>query len=157
MTALPVIEAGAPSRTVSDKMVRRPRVLPADATVADVRALRANDHVHMVLLVRDDRLVGTVTRADIENEAGPRHQAVTVATLEGRTVPPWVCLGRVHLHMVSSAQRRLAVVDDEGRLLGLLCLKQTHTGFCHDRDVASREASAARTRTAPAIRRPRTG
>lgn len=142
--------------TVDDAMVRRPKVLPADATVAEVADVLADDHVHMVLLVRGDRLIGTVTRADLEDAAGPRRQAATIATLDGRTVGPGQCLGRVHDDMISSAQRRLAVVDHDGRLLGLLCLKRTRTGFCTDRDVASRAAAAAQM-TDPLVLEPPVG
>jgi hypothetical protein len=44
---------------------------------------------------------------------------------------------------------RLAVVDDDGVLTGLLCLKRKLTGFCTDADVAARAAERA---TAPTAR-----
>jgi len=134
---------GAKARTVCDEMVRRPKALPANATIADVRALLADDHVHMALLLRGDRLVGTVTRTDLDATDGPDDPAVTVAKLEGRTVAPGTCLALIRSHMVATGQRRLAVVDHAGRLLGLLCLNRTRNKFCSDRDVASREAAAA--------------
>jgi len=43
--------------------------------------------------------------------------------------------------MSRTGRRRLAVVDDGGVLVGLLCLKRTGRGFCSDLDVASRAAS----------------
>jgi hypothetical protein len=42
------------------------------------------------------------------------------------------------VEMIAGGQRRRAVVDDEGRLLGLLCLKASGRGFCADADVAAR-------------------
>ena len=40
--------------------------------------------------------------------------------------------------MREQGTRRLAVVDDDGDLLGLLCLKRTLDGFCSDADVRAR-------------------
>ena len=37
--------------------------------------------------------------------------------------------------------RRLAVVDSECTLLGLVCMKRSRSAFCFDADVASRAAS----------------
>lgn len=44
----------------------------------------------------------------------------------------------VHEAMTRAGQRRLAVIDDDSqRLLGLLCLKRSRTGFCTDEGVAA--------------------
>ena len=43
--------------------------------------------------------------------------------------------------MQASGDRRLAVVEDDGRLLGLLCLKRSGDGFCTDAGVAERRAA----------------
>jgi hypothetical protein len=43
--------------------------------------------------------------------------------------------------MTQTAQRRAAVVDDSGRLLGLLCMKKTGTGFCSDQDIRQRRGA----------------
>lgn len=125
--------------TVDEVMVRRPKWSPADATIADVRALFVDDHVHMALLVREDRLMGAVLRADLDVSTGSGEPALTLARLEGRTVTPGSCLAPVRSRMIATGQRRLAVVDHDGRLMGLLCLKRAHHGFCSDQDVASRE------------------
>ena len=37
--------------------------------------------------------------------------------------------------MITTGIRRLAVVDGDLRLLGLLCLKASRTGFCSDEGV----------------------
>ncbi len=138
-TAMEASRAVADPGTVGEVMVRRPKWSPADATIADVRALFVDNHVHMALLVRQDRLMGTVLRADLDATTGPGEPALTLARLEGRTVTPESCLAPVRSRMIATGQRRLAVVDHDGRLLGLLCLKRAHHGFCSDRDVASRE------------------
>ncbi len=43
--------------------------------------------------------------------------------------------------LLARGRRRLAVVDERGALLGLLCLKRRLTGFCSDADVAARGES----------------
>ncbi|WP_341242548.1 CBS domain-containing protein, partial [uncultured Nocardioides sp.] len=117
----------AGSGRVAEAMLRAPKTLPAHASVGDVRALLLNDHVHMALLVSGSRLVGTVTRADLEaaDALDPAVPAVVIARLEGRTVGPLDPLEAVRSHLVATGQRRLAVVDRAGTLLGLLCLKRT--------------------------------
>jgi hypothetical protein len=42
------------------------------------------------------------------------------------------------LAMTATGQRRNAVISEDGRLLGLLCLKASQAGFCSDEDVADR-------------------
>ena len=124
----------------ADVMLRRPGVAPVTASVGEVRAAFADDHVHMVLLVEAGRLRGTLVRADLERAASPAGPALDVASLEGRTVPPHADAEVVRQRLVRSGTRRLAVVDDDGTLLGLLCLKRRQTGFCSDADVAARAA-----------------
>jgi hypothetical protein len=43
--------------------------------------------------------------------------------------------------MLAAGLRRLAVVDGQGSLLGLLCLKRHLGGFCSDADVAARRGN----------------
>jgi len=119
-------------------MVRYPKVLPVDATVRQVLAVFEDDHVHMVLLTRDRLLCGTVVRGDVPNTASDAQQAVCFAHLTGRTVPATAPADAVLQWLVARQQRRLAVVDDGGLLMGLLCLKAQGPGFCSDEDVTAR-------------------
>ncbi len=48
------------------------------------------------------------------------------------------------MRLIHRGLRRLAVVDDNGLLMGLLCLKRKLTGFCSDADVAARGAGNPR-------------
>lgn len=135
--------------TVGDAMVRRPKTLPADATIADARSALENDHVHLLLLVSDEgALVGTVAREDLEDREGRegregREELVpgdgplaSIAVLEGRTVEASMPLERAHA-MMGTTWRRLAVVA-EGRLVGLLCLKRSRAGYCTDEGIEDR-------------------
>ena len=126
------------SPTVAEVMVRYPMVLPADATVSQVRTVFEDDHVHMVLLTRGRLLCGTVVRGDVPNTASEVLKAVRFAHLTGRTVLDTAPADAVLQRLVARKQRRLAVVDDGGLLVGLLCLKAQGTGFCSDADVAAR-------------------
>jgi CBS domain-containing protein len=60
--------------------------------------------------------------------------------LSGRTVPPTASADEAAQVLVATDARRLAVVDGDGVLLGLLCLKRRRTGFCSDRDARARAA-----------------
>jgi CBS domain-containing protein len=138
-----VSRANAGRRTVRDAMLRRPDVLGVDATVGEARAAFADDHVHLVLLVHEGgRLAGTVDRDDLAPGHPPGRLAVDMSATAARVVSPHAPLGPVHAQMARQGRRRLAVVDDDGRLVGLLCLKRSGTGFCSDRDVDARGHTA---------------
>ncbi|GAB2884339.1 CBS domain-containing protein [Nocardioides pacificus] len=129
--------------TVSDVLVHHPQTLPANARVCDVRAAFADDHVHMLLLAADDRLVGALVRDDYDASVSDDDPALPLSTLVDRTIAPDVPAEQARQWLVARGRRRLAVVDDDGHLLGLLCLKRRLTGFCSDADVAARAAEAA--------------
>jgi len=142
------VAAAAGGASVADLMIRRPKVLPRTATLALARASLADDHVHMVLLVHGDggrdgslgRLCGTLVRTDLPTGERDDEPALPYAALAGRTVAPDAHAHEVHQAMAATGVRRLAVVDDADRLLGLLCLKRHHRGFCDDVGVRARAA-----------------
>jgi CBS-domain-containing membrane protein len=127
--------------TVADVMLSRPKALPADASVADVRAVLADDHVVMALLTEDGVLRGTLLREDLPDTAPDAAPALPLSRLVGRIVAPAAPLADVHELLLRTGRRRLAVVDEEGRLLGLLCLTRRRTGYCSDAGVAERARS----------------
>jgi CBS domain-containing protein len=132
-----VLAGVALAGTVADAMVTAPKVCGVTTTVGDLRALFDDEHVHAALVVERCTLLVVVERADIErlDDGAP---ARTVGRMAGRVVAPTAPLATVHREMMAQGRRRLAVVDDHGRLLGLLCLKHSGTGFCSDVDVCSR-------------------
>lgn len=136
-------------RCVDDAMLRHPTIHPPDITVGDaVAAFESSPKIHLLLLVHAGRLVGTLTRADIA-AAALREDASPLArsSLRARTTSPGSELEPLREAMVANGTRRLAVVDDDLRLLGLLCLKASGTGFCTDDGVdrmrRSRSAATA--------------
>lgn len=96
----------------------------------------------MLLLTEGGRLLGTLVAGDLPSSGADDDRASTYATLEDRSVPPHFPAEEARQLLLSTGQRRIAVVDHSGRLLGLLCLKQRLTGLCSDNDVAARVPNA---------------
>lgn len=151
-----VATTAAPPRTVADALLRQPTVHRADLTVGQARAaFDASAKTHMLLLAGDGVLIGTLTRADLDRggdggvgldggvDLDPNARAAAVGTLVGRTTAPDVPLAPTHALMCRRGIRRLAVVDDAMRLLGLLCLKHSRSGFCTDDGVAAMRRARA--------------
>lgn len=132
---------------VGHVMLRRPRTLPVDATTARAVAELSAEHVHMLLLTDGRTLAGTLVATDLPLDAATGVTGTTPALqharLHGRTVSPAAAAGDVERAMVERGVRRLAVVDEQGALLGLMCLKRRGRGFCSDDDVASRACERA--------------
>lgn len=126
------------SCTVSELMVTIPKTLPLETSLARVHDAFDDPHVHMVLLVRDGFLRGTLLRSDVSSAPRSTAVALPLATLTARTIGPDDRAISAHRTLVRTGQRRLAVVDPDNHLLGLLCLKRDRTGFCSDQGVAAR-------------------
>lgn len=131
-----------PARSVSNVMVTQPKTSSAALSIAGAHELLADAHVHMVLLVKGHRLVGTLVREDLPPTAAAFEAVLPYAVLDGRLISPTADADLARLAMSRQAVRRLAVVDDGHRLLGLLCLKASHRGFCADSDVIARKQAS---------------
>ncbi len=129
--------------TIAAAMVVRPLTHGPDLTVDDARAALTDPQRHLLLLVADGRLVGTLTREDLVDAGDGTRCALTVSRLAGRTVRADADLARTHADMRSAGVRRLAVVGADDDLLGLLCLKASGTGFCSDAGIAARARARA--------------
>jgi CBS domain-containing protein len=126
---------------VADAMVRHPKLCPVDITVGQVQALFQNPHVYAALVVDDvGRLVSVLERADVDGQLNGEDPAAPLGGLAERAVRPTAALDETHRRMLNTGRRRLAVVDDDQQLLGLLCLKATSTGFCSEQGVQARAA-----------------
>jgi CBS domain len=131
--------------SVAQAMVTNPKVFGPALLRSDLDELFTDDHVHAALVVDDGRLITVVERTDLK-EGLPDVDPCSLGTLTGRVVAPEAPLAAVHARMRHEQRRRLAVIDEAGRLLGLLCLKKSGTGFCSDADVRSRELERDRVR-----------
>ncbi|WP_340681428.1 CBS domain-containing protein [Amycolatopsis coloradensis] len=129
---------GLIGKTVGDVLVRRPKTSPADILVDQARACFADDHVHMLLLTESGRLIGTLLRTDLPADLDGADLALPHSRMSGRTVTVDMPAEQARLLLLARGQRRLAVVDHDGAIVGLLCLKRRLTGFCSDADVSAR-------------------
>ena len=145
------------SGLVAEVMLRSPIVLEGSVSLEEVRTVFGSTHVHMVLLTPTGRigepLLGTLVRDDLAAAAGARGDALPHARLTDRTAAADLLADDVRRTMQAAGRRRAAVVDADGLLLGLLCLKHHGRSFCTDEGVASRRA-ARRAGQSPAVSRP---
>lgn len=134
----PELAPGLSVRRVDELCVRAPKSLPVDASVLAVRREFDDSHVHMVLLVDEGMLRGTLVRTDLPRYARGPQAALPLSHLAGRTVDPDAQVGCVHRQLVRTGARRLAVTGPDLRLIGLLCLRCDGRSFCTNEGVAAR-------------------
>jgi CBS-domain-containing membrane protein len=124
---------------VADALITIPKTHGPDARLEDIQALFENDHVHIALIVAPDgRLITTIERSDLIVPTSSATLVGDLGTLTGRVVGPSAALDTVTALLLREGRRRLAVVDDTGRLLGLLCLKKDRSGYCSDEGIRAR-------------------
>jgi CBS domain-containing protein len=120
--------------SVAEAMVNEPHVHGLGVTAGELRVFFAEHNVKAALIVDDELLVSVVEPSDLIGSAADA-PASERGRLEGRTVGPGAQLADAAEAMTSLGSRRLAVVDGDGLLVGLLCLKRHYRGFCSDEDV----------------------
>jgi predicted transcriptional regulator len=125
----------------ADAMIANPKLCDEAKTIEDVRRLFLDSHVHAALVARDRRLITVIERGDLDAELPDNTPIAELGRLDGRVVAAHSSLAHVHRRMLRNRKRRLAVIDPDGHLLGLLCLKRTLAGFCSDQDVDARATS----------------
>lgn len=131
-------------RTAGEAMLTTPVRHPLSVTVREIRDFFRDDHVHAALIVSPAVYLGAVVeRDDIAGYQAPDAAAAPLGRLAGRTVSTGASLADVHQAMTATGRRRAAVTSADGRLLGLLCLKVSRTGFCSDQDVRARALGEA--------------
>jgi CBS-domain-containing membrane protein len=113
---------------VADLMLRDPKTLPADASVAEVRGQLANPKVQIVLLANGSAFMGAVTQ--IPADAPPDDRAVNYADADAEIISPDASDDEAFERAAASPTRRVIVLDQDDNLLGLLCLNQSRTKFC---------------------------
>ena len=111
---------------VHEVMTDRPRVVTPETTVSEVAQLMKNDDIGSLPILDGEQLAGMVTDRDIVIRAiaegkDPRGMPVReVASRELITVNADQELSSALQLMASQQVRRLPVVDDDGRLVGIL-------------------------------------
>jgi CBS domain-containing protein len=121
----------AAARLVRDVMVHRPKTLPADATVGDLRRQFENPRVQTALLADGGRFAGAVAPDELPADAPATDAARAYARADVPTLPPDATMADALALMDRRGDHRLVVLDGDGAtLVGLLCLDRTGASFC---------------------------
>jgi len=121
----------AAGKPIGDVMVRRPKSLPADATVGDVRRKLENPSLRNVVLLDGIAFAGLVDRGEVPADAPDSAPAREFAASHVPTTTPDAPVPDVLAAMDAGQLSRLVVLDADGRTFaGLVCLDHTREGFC---------------------------
>jgi CBS domain-containing protein len=121
----------AADRLVRDVMVHRPKTLPADATVGDLRRQFENPRVQTALLADDGRFAGAIAPSELPDSADAAEPARAYARADIPTLAPDATMAEAMALLDERGDFRLVVLnDDGGTLAGLLCLDRRGTTFC---------------------------
>ena len=109
-------------------MLRNPKTLPADATVADAWRALENVKVQMVLLVDGGRFRGALSR--IPGSADPSGPAIDFVDDAPPTATEDAFVSDALDQIQHRPHGRVVVVDDDDNLVGLVCLAKDGKSFC---------------------------
>ena len=111
---------------IRELMTENPKTVSSDATVVEAARVMRDGDVGLVPVVDSDRLVGTVTDRDIAirvvaEERDPNTTTVReTASTELVTIDPEQDLDEALRLMAQHQVRRLPVVEEDGRLVGIV-------------------------------------
>jgi CBS domain-containing protein len=118
---------------VRQAMVARPKSVSRDASVGDARILFANPKNRLLLVVDDDDLyVGHVLREDVPDAEPDEAPLLSHVRRECPTIGPDDSVAEALPLTSERFDNRIVVVDDDGRLEGLLCLNKRDGHLCVD-------------------------
>ena len=113
--------------TVKEVMMRGPRAVGPETTLAEVRETFANPGVKLMLVTDGERYLGTLTRDDLppegEGPIGPHVRADTPRVGPDDPIDSALTLVR------ENGMTRIPVVAGD-RLEGLVCFNKSHSAFC---------------------------
>lgn len=112
---------------VSDVMLRNPKTLASDVTVAEARAALEHAGTYAVLLVDGSRFSGTVKA--IPADADPDDPALRFVDEAAAVVSADTPVTDALALLDEKAHGRVVVLDGE-RLVGLVCLTEDGQRFC---------------------------
>ena len=114
------------SHRIAELMTENPHSVTPNASVVEAAKILRDDDVGLVPVVERERLVGTVTDRDITirvvaEERDPRSTSVgEIASTDLVTVDPQQDLDEALRLMARHQVRRLPVVEEDGRLVGIV-------------------------------------
>jgi len=113
-------------KSVKDAMTSNPCTIDADQTVEYAARMMKQENVGLAPIVEGDRLVGTLTDRDIvvrvvvEGRDAKTVKVRDVASRDIVTIDPQQDLDEALRLMASHQVRRLPVVEEDGRVVGVL-------------------------------------
>ena len=114
------------AKSVQELMTRNPCSIDADKSVAYAAKMLRDEDVGLAPIVEGDRLVGTVTDRDIairvvaEGKDPESTKVKDIASINLVTVDPQQDLDEALRLMAQHQVRRLPVVEEDGRLIGVV-------------------------------------
>jgi CBS domain-containing protein len=134
-------------QSIRDVMTPNPTSVAADSSVLDAARLMREKDIGDVIVLDRDRLCGILTDRDIVVRAlaqgadAARMRAGDICSRDLTTVSPSASAGQVVQMMRAKAIRRMPVVEDGGRVVGIVSLGDLAVE--RDRRSALGEISAA--------------
>lgn len=130
-------------------MIRNPITLVADKKVEDALFLMAKFHISGIPIIDDEhKLIGIITNRDLRFNPNPEDRIGDVMTKKGLTTAPvGTNLETAELLLQKHKFEKLPVVDDDGKLCGLITFKdiqkkKKHPDACKDDHGRLRVAAA---------------
>jgi CBS domain-containing protein len=127
-TNVPLAQAGP---RVEDVMLRAPRTLSPDTTVAEARRAFENPRERLLLVARGDTFLGAIGREALADDV-PADTTLDRLVRDGPRVRPDDAVVDALALLDAEAGERLPVVAPGGRLVGLVCFNRRQRHFCVD-------------------------
>jgi CBS domain-containing protein len=142
---------------VHEVMTDRPRCVTPQTSVSEAAQLMASEDVGSLPILEGDKLTGIITDRDVVVRAvaqgkDPRGMPVReVATPDPVTIRPDEDLSDALKLMASYQVRRLPVVDEDNRLVGVLSTADAATKAGKEKDVGEMLEGISQTPTGPRL------
>jgi CBS domain-containing protein len=112
-------------KKIQDLMTKNPRTVTADATIAEAAKIMRDEDTGVVPIVEGDQLVGVITDRDIAIRAlaegkDAQTNVRDIASKDLVTVDPQQDLDEALRLMAQHQVRRLPVVEEDGKLVGIV-------------------------------------
>src|SRR6266542_3054998 len=114
------------AESIRDLMTKNPCSIDADKSVAYAAKMMRDEDVGLAPIVEDDKLIGTLTDRDIairvvaEGKDADQTTVREVASTNVVTIDPQQDLDEALRLMAKHQVRRLPVVEEDGKLVGIL-------------------------------------
>ena len=126
---VPLADAGP---RVEDVMLRDPRTVGPETTVATARETFENPRVRLLLVASGEAFLGAVRREGIDAGVAGDTPLGELAGADEALVRPEDPVSRAVELLDAEQTDRLPVVTGDGALVGLVCFNRRHGHFCVD-------------------------